>query len=149
MLSTLVIVALQRLRWVLVFFWPKYFLWRTRSERQVFKYSFFINPCKTNFRDFWVFLIKKRIIDDWVILIFSTTWRVVFIVLVIYIYVCVCGGVSICWSVERKGNMNRSANEFECGTWGFYFISLYSTRVLDFIILLRRLIISRIVHCKS
>ena len=41
--------------------------------------------------------------------------------------------------------MNRSANEFECGTLGFYFIKLCCTRVSDFIVFFRRLMMLRAV----
>ena len=43
--------------------------------------------------------------------------------------------------------MNRFANEFKCGTLCFYFIC--STRVSDFIVLFRRLILSRIVSASA
>ena len=41
--------------------------------------------------------------------------------------------------------MNRFANELECGSLGFYFIWLCSTRVSDFMVFFRKLIIVKAV----
>ena len=45
--------------------------------------------------------------------------------------------------------MNKSANEFEFGILGFYFIYLCFTYVLDFMVLFRRLIMARVVFASS
>ena len=52
---------------------------------------------------------------------------------------CVC--VCVCMRIK----MNRPANEFELGILGFHFIYLSTKRVSDFIVLLRRIIMARVV----
>ena len=41
--------------------------------------------------------------------------------------------------------INSSANEFECGILGFYFIQLCSARVSDFMVFFKRLIMNMVV----
>ena len=59
--------------------------------------------------------------------------KIYFLIIYIYIYI----------------KMNRSANEFVFGILGFYGKYLCSTRVSNFIVLFRRLIVARVVSASS